>query len=445
MELSREVHVPHKGPTQFPPNMEFNPDAKLWITTFSDPLALHVYTERFVNKGAYHSFRHNSEVTQKFRPIDGEPSFQLPYVYLPKDKTRVDQQNPSDYLVVWLGQGDQIPFFIHPDMMDSYIASGINIFSYHKVRGTLEAIPTASTRTLMVNMDGILTMVKVDLSGKVLGRLTRQLPERSGVRSNLVARLMDDAHERGILPAQLGYFPETTSIGFKTQGKSYANIHREYRQTPHVSDKTFVVPFFALYSPDLKNPGSTLIIQQLIEMSGQNPEDFFEGQIAKPFIMNALYMAFREGILLEAHPQNSLIELNSDYGISRFLYRDLQTAIIDIDQRAQMGLSTEFPPEAKLIGKWQDNLGYKLDYSSFYDHRIAYQTLEEVVIAIAAKYPSPLAILQRRVQNAFRETVDELNIDPNDYFPKSEYYLYQDGIMKDNKMIPVSFPDPPYR
>lgn len=445
MVLSHEVYVPHKGTSQFPPNMEFNPESKLWITTFSDPLALHVYTERFVNKGAYHSFRHNSEVAQKYRPIDGEPSFRLPFVYLNKDKTRVNRQNPSDHLTTWLDQGDQIPFFIHPDMMDSYRTSEIDIFSSDRVEGTLEAIPTASTRTLMINMDGILTMVKVDLSGKVLGRLTRQLPERSGVRSNIVAGLMDDANNRGALPQKFGYFPETTSVGVNAEGGSYANIYREYSQVPRVVDGAFILPFFALYSPDLKNPGSTLIIQQLIEMSGQNPEEFFEGQIVKPFIMNALHLAFGEGLLLEAHPQNSLVELNSDYGISRFVYRDLQTIIIDTDQRARMGLSTKFPSAAKLIGEWQDNLGYKLDYSSFYDHRIAYQTLEEVIIAIAAKYPSSLSMLQRSVRRAFRETVDELNIDPDDYFPKGEYYLYQDGIMQDNKMVPVGFPDPPYR
>lgn len=445
MALRNEVYIAGKESAQFPPNMEFNPDAKLWITTFADPLAFHVYTERYVNKGAYHSYRHNSEVTPKYRPVDGDQSFQVPYVLIPSDQLRRVQQKPSDYLTSWLDRGEQTPFFIHPDMMDSYRASGIAAFSDEKIAGDLEAIPTASTRTLMVNMDGVLTMVKVDLSGKVLGRLTRQLSERSGIRSNLISGLMDDAKERGTLPDKLGYFPETTSVGFNTDGKSYANIHREYNPRPRADGKTFIMPFFALYSPDLRNPGSTLIVQQLVEMSGKNPEDYFYDEIAKPFIMNALHMAFREGLLLEAHPQNSLIELDESYGISRFLYRDLQTTIIDTDQRTAQGLSTEFPPEAKKIASWQEGLNYKLDYSSFYDHRIAYQTLEEVIIALAAKFPTPLTVLQRGMQRAFRETVDELSVDPDKYFPKDEYFLYQDGLMQNNRMIPVSHPNPPYR
>jgi len=44
---------------------------KDWLRAFNDTLALHIYTERYVNKGAYHSHRHFSEVAKKYRPLDG--------------------------------------------------------------------------------------------------------------------------------------------------------------------------------------------------------------------------------------------------------------------------------------------------------------------------------------------------------------------------------------
>ncbi len=55
------------------------------MKTFVDSLALHTYTERYVNKGAYHSYRHYSEVSKEYRPLDGAPSFLLPYIVIPEE------------------------------------------------------------------------------------------------------------------------------------------------------------------------------------------------------------------------------------------------------------------------------------------------------------------------------------------------------------------------
>ena len=142
---------------------------------------------------------------------------------------------------------------------------------------------------------------------------------------------------------------------------------------------------------------------------------------------------------------NNEIELDENFHFTRFVYRDLQTVIVDADLRRELGFNDSFPPETKIIASWQEGLDKKLEYSSFYDHRMAYQTLEEVILGIAAKYPTHIAELQKIVRNVFKEVTEELGVNVDDFFPKDTYYLYGDGIMKDNIMKPVPFYNPPYR
>lgn len=223
------------------------------------------------------------------------------------------------------------------------------------------------------------------------------------------------------------------------------NIYREYNALPNSKNIHRIIPLFSLYSPDFKNPGNELVIEQLIRYSGMDPTTFFETAIVRPYIYNAFYMAFKFGLLFEPHPQNVLVELDQNFQITRYIYRDLQTVIVDAEHRKANGFSDSFPPETKMIASWQNGLTRQLEYSSFYDHRMAYQTLEEIILAIASKYPAHLAELERVVKKVFWEVVEELNVDVNKFFPKDTYYLYKDGLMINNIMEPVPFINPPYR
>lgn len=428
-----------------PPDLSFDKDSFLWAQTFLSALALHVYTERYVNKGAYHSYRHYSEVSQEYRPLDGAPSFLLPYVVLPEKDVRIYQCNPNPTLrdeIVGLGG---VRFFIHPDMIVEYEKRGIEEFSKKSVIGQVEVVPTSSTRTTFAQISDTLSMAKVDLSGKRLGRLTRQLPERSIVRSNFVSTLIADIAKAEGLPEQMAYYPETFGVGISIGNSSYANLHREYTAIPEKPGTKYTIPVFSLYSPDVNNPGNSLLIQQLIKLSGLSPEAFFEQKIVRPMIRNVMIMAFKYGLLLEAHPQNTLVELDDQFQVNRYIYRDLQTVIVDTGTREKSGLETHPPEGAKLLATWQADLDQFKEYSIFYDHRIAYQTIEEVIIALAAKYPCHIALLQGIVRRVFNEVMDELNVNKDAYFPKDYYYLYRDGMTQNNVMELQQYNDPPYR
>lgn len=431
--------------TLFPPDLTFDRKSPEWLRTFSNPLALHVYTERYVNKGSYHSYRHYSEVTKKYRPLDGSQSFLMPYVTFPSDRVHVYEFMPSHSLKSAILKNNDVSFFIHPDMLGSYKDQNITEFSRNKIKGYVEVIPSSSTRTVFANIDNRLTMFKVDLSGKRLGRLTRHLKEKSIVRSNLVNKLLYEVLQSGKIPKEMAYFPETMGVGISIGENSYANLHREYSPLPFISEKRFIIPVFSLYSPDINNPGNSLIIQQLIRFSGMSPEDFFEKKIVRPMIYNAMFIAFRYGLLLEAHPQNTLVELDKDFQIMRFIYRDLQTVIIDSNTREHRGLITEFPQEARISGKWKSDQDQYADYSIFYDHRICYHTIEEIIIALATKYPCHLALLEEIVKTVFNQVMEELDVEKDKYFPKDFYYLYKDGIAENNFLEMKKFSNPPYR
>ena len=433
------------SPNSLPPDLSFNPDSNLWAQSFLSALALHVYTERYVNKGAYHSYRHYSEVSQKYRPLDGAPSFLLPYVVIPEKEVRVYQCNPNSSLKDEILGLAGVRFFLHPDMIPEYEKQGVKEFSRRSIRGHVEVVPTSSTRTMFAKVADTLSMIKVDLSGKRLGRLTRQLPERSVIRSNFVATLIADILKAEGLPDQMAYYPETLGIGISIGNNSFANLHRECSVLPEESGTKYTIPVFSLYSPDCNNPGNPLIIQQLIKLSGLSPETFFEQMIVRPMIRNVMIMAFKYGLLLEAHPQNTLVELDDQFQISRYRYRDLQTVIVDLETREKSGLETHPPEGAKLLAAWQADLDPFKEYSIFYDHRIAYQTIEEIIIVLVAQYPCHIALLQGIVRRVFNEVMDELNINKDAYFPKDYYYLYRDGMTQNNVMELQRYNEPPYR
>ncbi len=428
----------------FPPEISKLPK-KEWIKSFPDTLSLHTYTERYVNKGAYHSYRHFSDVSKKFRPLDGQKSFQLPFFLFPKDEISVDFSKPQSDLSRWFDSfTDVVPFFVHPDMLNTYKDLGTKRLVKSKIAGWVTAVPTASTRTMLVNLNGDLQMVKVDMSGKRLGRLTRKLSKKSVTRSQIIYKLLREI-PKNEMPITFGYFPECVGVTYDDLTFDLGNIYREYGIYPRANKKRWLIPFFSLYSQDFRNPGNELIIEQLIRFSGLDPSDFFETKIVRPYIYNAFYFAFKYGLLFEPHPQNVLVELDEQFNIVRFIYRDLQTVIVDAELRNELGFSDSFPPETKIIASWQEGLNKQLEYSSFYDHRMAYQTLEEVILAIAMKYPAHIAELERVVKKVFLEITKDLDVNVEKFFPKDTYYLYRDGMMKNNVMEPIPFNNPPYR
>lgn len=212
---------------QFPPLIPQKLPKKDWLKTFDDTLSLHIYTERYVNKGAYHSYRHFSEVAKKYRPLDGYRSFQFPYFLLPKNQANTYFSKSDSKIKKWLDRFSDTPFFVHSDMLETYKKSCSKQLLKSKIAGWVTAIPTASTRTVMVNLDGEIQMVKVDMSGKRLGRLTRQLPQKSVKRSQIIHDIIQKISVNK-LPKTFAYFPEVLGITYNEVAGDLGNIYREY-------------------------------------------------------------------------------------------------------------------------------------------------------------------------------------------------------------------------
>lgn len=413
------------------------------LKDFKGKKDLFVYTERHVNKGAYHSFRHYSEVSKSFRPRDGDPNFQLPFLEINNSQIEYLETTPSPSLLKFV-KGSKTKFFFHPDMNDFYHKAGCQSLVLKKASGFVRAIPTASTRTLLIDIPKPF-MVKVDLSGKRLGRLVRDLKGRSARHSHRVNLELDYLLEKKLLPQSMAYLPETIATCFVDGEVEVANIFREYLPRPLTDSHAFMIPFFSLYSPDDNDPLAPFIVEQLIQISGLEPIKFFEKKIVRPVLWNFFYMMFKFGIIFEAHPQNTLLELDENFHPQRIIYRDLQAVIIDKKTRSENGYDNEGFQENKIVGNRKPQTSRKIEYSTAYDHRVAYQTLEEIIIALANKYIISVDELRRVVQRVARETFKKLKVDPDDYFPKNSYYLLRDGNTKNNELIAGRHPDPPYR
>jgi hypothetical protein len=115
-------------------------------------------------------------------------------------------------------------------------------------------VPTATTRTLLIVDKKKPFMVKVDLSGKRLGRLLRDLKGSSARQSHRVSEELDMLAEKNLLPKSMAYLPETIATVFTDSGIEVANIFREYVPRPLNNDHKFMAPIFSLYSPDDNDP-----------------------------------------------------------------------------------------------------------------------------------------------------------------------------------------------
>lgn len=166
------------------------------IKKFRDKKNLFVYTERYVNKGAYHSFRHYSEVSRKFRPRDGDKNFKLPFIEIDNPKIDFLKTIPDKLLLDFIRGKKKTKFFFHPDMSKFYQDLGCQDLLLKMADNFIKVIPASSTRTLLFNLinksgNEKIFMLKVDLSGKRLGRLVRDLRGNSAKQSNRVSEELD--------------------------------------------------------------------------------------------------------------------------------------------------------------------------------------------------------------------------------------------------------------
>ncbi len=410
-------------------------------TIIGNPDSL-IFLERFVDRGSYHKFALYSEVTQRFRPVDGDINFSLPYLSVPSDQLTFITLNPDRRIIDWIRKDDAIKFFVHPDMVDVHsVIPARSIISPENFEGSITAAPTASTRTMLVNADGLPQfMIKTDLE-KTISRFVRELDKTRVQYSLEISDALEEAANNPSCPSSVGFLPETVGAYLEfADGHSIGYLVRELNPRPTGSVQETLIPFFALFSPNKANPNSDLLIYQLLEnimrkKQISDPSEALLQYVFKQCLESWSFLAYNYGLLPERHAQNGLIAIDDEGIPTRIIDRDFQGFNVDLTTRKSQGLSTNFShhviePEKRGV-----------ILSRCYDHRMGFQVFDPILEAVEQRYGSGVKV---RTQEAIKIMFHQLT--PSEFldaFPKEQYGLDNTTMFGDQPTADVAKLQPP--
>lgn len=284
---------------------------------------------------------------RRYFPQHGQP-FRLPCYQVPRKYLYVHgcQHDAMDRQPFSAGSAadERILFPIHPSALDDFEpflteadardASEDGLF--------LWAVPTSSTRTLLVWPDGAgdrAVFVKASLHSQIFGdrRITRIRAGRSVGLNGLVEQV--SAH----LPPALRVVPEVLGLSTRHSLDSGALI----RLVPsEIKDgRAQVAPLFSLLGGD---EGRVPLLLALLERTDMEPVRFVDELLCASFAPLWAELTFRHGLILEAHGQDLLLGLTAQ-GVptGHFYYRDLEGLQVDWELRRHLGW-----PEPDLPNGW---------------------------------------------------------------------------------------------
>jgi len=307
---------------------------------YSDPQESFVYSERYLNTGSPSGFSSINEVSPRFQPIDGDRSFLLPFIKL-RDVTKVGK--------VPKGMPEGVP--THPDLISA--------------PGTLEVIPTSSTRTVFVPSQT--NCIKLHYP-KAIGRAPRIITLKEINRAVHLTNILSNKKD-----LRFGYLPENGGVYSPSLG--YGAIFRELGE--YLSENRGLVPAFALFSRD--NSQDPTLLEQLLRDS-ENYDLLLESLVG--FSVDS----FKNKLLFEAHSQNVLLELLPKGKIGRVVVRDFGDCYVDGEDEVSMTLNKLNSDEQRrfrsvlydqkfgkyLLSKFEDIIGeqFRRDYVTLFRHEM---------------------------------------------------------------------------
>ena len=381
-----------------------------------------LYMERYVDERAktYSPFAAKSEVAPEYQPRSNRPSFELITVYAPKEQVSVFRADPMESLWDFYWSSKGVRFLIHPETWSS---AGIDYLEELQVLPRAEPIevaPTASTRTILTvdppaNVPA--HFVKLHYPRRI-SRFNRRLRLKN--INNSVEGSRDVAH---IQHQRFAYLPDSLGFTFGNGGNPWGFLIREETPRPH-QEKRFLIPYFALYARDLKNPEASPLLVQIIERLQVEPESFVVDEIMIPVVECWARIVRERGILMESHGQNILLEVDDNFRPHRVVHRDFD-CWVDLEVRERNGL--DMPFLGSLIGV-DTEYPREQHYSLVYDHFIGKELFGYLLELLKRVYGADEDTVRRRIRDAFHRNFP----DSDSFFPAHTMFYFSNELLPGN-------------
>jgi len=400
------------------------------IDTIADPLQIPcapgvsdkriaklMYLERRCGGGTqdYSPFSSFSQVPEAFRPGSGTESFSVPGYSVPQDKTRVILANPSENVKkMYLREDGTVRFCVHPaiDGQD-WVPFMDQLLKYEK-EAPLAVNPTSSTRTVLVlDQNAPLHSLKLHCPLKI-SRFVRNVGPRTVEHCVTVSKDL----EKVVCP-HFALLRESMGVCFSGENEEagWGFIVREMTPFPPTEKKTMLIPCFALYGKDTLHPERDPLLVQMIKQSNEDPMEYALNHVFYPIIDCFVSTFQQRGILLEAHGQNALLEVDENMKpTGRIAHRDLDDEV-DPEVRQKLGLSLEGFHPLQLIPPVSEEDPKGCTHSIIYDKSIGKLHFNYVAKLLEERFGVPKEALQKKCQEYFKGIFPDFA----DYFPKTVF------------------------
>jgi hypothetical protein len=317
--------------------------------------------------------------------------FDLPCFLVPREETEAHYNEPCHDLKSVYCQG-VLPFRIHPDLLHSHADGGLLGLEKYDRGESIPVIPTASTRTVLTYNHPHNHFIKLHMP-KRISRFNRRLRTSSIEHSVGISRDLDNMRLDGF-----AHLPECIGIAYGG-ADGFGFIIRETEATPYIPGG-HLIPYFALYSQDTKNPKDKPLLVQMIEQRGEEPAAFLSEEILIPLIECWCRTLSERGILLESHGQNTLLEIDSDLKPRRIVHRDFQSSMVDPLIRGRNGLSINYK---KHLIEVDGFFRREQEYSLVYDYLMGHHLFDELAGTLSRFYNIDVDAIREPCKDAFRK------------------------------------------
>jgi hypothetical protein len=270
--------------------------------------------------------------------------FRLPCYWMQRKHLYVHGSDESgERLHFGAGAGDErILFPVHPSELEEFRAflRAVDAIDASEHDRPLWAVPTSSTRTLLVWPDGAghrAVFVKTSLHSRIFGdrRVTRTKVARA-IGNGKVIR-------QASLPSEFRVLPEILGFSARKAPDSGALIRPV---PPEIMDGSVrVAPLFSLLGGE--EQGRVPLLLEMLEHTDQPPVEYVDELLCATFAPLWVTLALNHGLIVEAHGQDLLLAL-SPAGVpsGSFYYRDLEGLQVDWELRhGRFGSPPSLPDE----------------------------------------------------------------------------------------------------
>jgi len=222
-----------------------------------------------------------------------------------------------------------VKYLVHPESEDYYR----EFLSGAKFAGTLQATPTASSRTLLVwdeearGLPPFFAKLSLDRN---ITNLVRTISREEVARSIGQDRILHA--NRAYLPENFAYMREVIGLSPKNMGRGGMII----RLVAPELEQFRVMPYYGFFKKEMNGE---LVIERMIRESGESPEAFLRERNFLPFVREWFELAVSIGETMNPHGQN-LSAILDEHGLpmTRSLHKDLGDFTPDLKHMVKAGM-----------------------------------------------------------------------------------------------------------